>query len=165
MPSRVRVFCGQPSCSPPLASSARSSPWPRDFWLCCSELSLHCLQRSAARRKRSSLHPSFPRARQSTGSRRPGSFLFAARDVWFVVGLPVFLAQLGWSFSGVGAFIALWFVGYGIIQAFVPDILRSIGRVNVDGPGGPALGFHFAYFAPRIDWRTPSLPQPKLLRS
>lgn len=61
-------------------------------------------------------------------------FLFAARDVWFVVGLPVFLSELGWSFSQVGAFLALWVIGYGIIQAVVPGILRAVGRDNtVDG--------------------------------
>ncbi len=68
-------------------------------------------------------------------------FLFGARDVWFVVGLPVFLTQLGWSFTGVGGFIALWFIGYGIIQAFVPDILRSIGREKVDGPAAEHWAF------------------------
>lgn len=68
-------------------------------------------------------------------------FLFGARDVWFVVGLPVFLSQLGWSFTGVGGFIALWFIGYGIIQAFVPDILRTLGRQNVDGPAA----LHWAF--------------------
>lgn len=68
-------------------------------------------------------------------------FLFGARDVWFVVGLPVFLSQLGWTFAGVGAFIAFWFVGYGIIQAFVPDILRSIGREKVDGPAAQHWAF------------------------
>ena len=68
-------------------------------------------------------------------------FLFGARDVWFVVGLPVFLSQLGWTFNGVGAFIALWFIGYGIIQAFVPDILRSIGREKVDGPAARHWAF------------------------
>ncbi|MGA7156161.1 MAG: organoarsenical effux MFS transporter ArsJ [Acidobacteriaceae bacterium] len=68
-------------------------------------------------------------------------FLFAARDVWFVVGLPVFLTQLGWSFAGVGGFIALWFVGYGMIQAFVPDLLRSIGREKVDGPAARHWAF------------------------
>jgi len=68
-------------------------------------------------------------------------FLFGARDIWFVVGLPVFLSQLGWSFSGVGAFIAMWFVGYGTIQAFVPDILRSIGREKVDGPAAQHWAF------------------------
>ena len=55
-------------------------------------------------------------------------FLFAARDVWFVVGLPVFLSQLGWSFSQVGAFLALWVIGYGIVQAAVPNLLRLICR-------------------------------------
>ena len=68
-------------------------------------------------------------------------FLFGARDVWFVVGLPLFLSQLGWTFTGVGAFIALWFVGYGIIQALVPDILRSIGREKVDGPAAQHWAF------------------------
>ena len=68
-------------------------------------------------------------------------FLFGARDVWFVVGLPVFLSELGWTFAGVGAFIALWFIGYGIIQAFVPDILRSVGREKVDGPAAQHWAF------------------------
>jgi hypothetical protein len=55
-------------------------------------------------------------------------FLFSARDVWFVVGLPVFLAStLGWSFMQVGAFVAAWFIGYGMIQAVVPEILRIAG--------------------------------------
>ncbi|HER25880.1 MAG TPA: MFS transporter, partial [Rhodospirillales bacterium] len=35
-------------------------------------------------------------------------FLFASRDVWFVVGLPVFLySTLGWSFDQVGTFMAV----------------------------------------------------------
>ena len=55
-------------------------------------------------------------------------FLFAARDVWFVVGLPVFLASmLHWSFWQVGAFCAAWFIGYGFVQAAVPEILRHSG--------------------------------------
>jgi hypothetical protein len=62
-------------------------------------------------------------------------FLFSARDVWFVVGLPVFLAStLGWSFMEVGAFVAAWFIGYGMIQAVVPEILRQSGaRQGVSG--------------------------------
>lgn len=62
-------------------------------------------------------------------------FLFSARDVWFVVGLPVFLAStLGWPFMQVGAFVAAWFVGYGMIQAIVPEILRQSGaRQGVTG--------------------------------
>jgi hypothetical protein len=61
-------------------------------------------------------------------------FLFAARDVWFVVGLPVFLSELGWSSYAVGAFLALWVIGYGIIQAAVPEILRLAGGGStIDG--------------------------------
>ena len=50
-------------------------------------------------------------------------FLFAARDVWFVIALPVFLAsQLGWEHSSVGAFLALWVIAYGIVQSVAPKI-------------------------------------------
>jgi predicted MFS family arabinose efflux permease len=59
-------------------------------------------------------------------------FLFGARDIWFVVGVPVFLrGVLGWSFSQVGAFMAFWVIGYGIIQGAAPAILR--GRAPAGG--------------------------------
>ncbi len=59
--------------------------------------------------------------------------LFAARDVWFVVGLPVFLStQLGWDFWQVGGYLALWVIGYGAIQAVAPRILRR-GGAEPDG--------------------------------
>jgi predicted MFS family arabinose efflux permease len=51
-------------------------------------------------------------------------FLFGARDVWFVVGLPVFLYASGWSFAAVGGFLALWTIGYGLIQAAAPMLVR-----------------------------------------
>jgi len=52
-------------------------------------------------------------------------FLFGARDIWFVVALPVFLYEvLGWSFSQLGSFIALWIIVYGIVQALAPKILH-----------------------------------------
>ncbi|MEQ9489517.1 MAG: organoarsenical effux MFS transporter ArsJ [Alphaproteobacteria bacterium] len=61
-------------------------------------------------------------------------FLFASRDVWFVVGVPIFLyEQAGWRFDQVGAFMAVWVVGYGIVQALVPGLL---GR----GSSGSAAG-------------------------
>jgi predicted MFS family arabinose efflux permease len=62
-------------------------------------------------------------------------FLFGARDIWFVVGVPIFLrAGLGWSFSEVGAFMAFWVIGYGIIQSAAPAVLRiGLGRTP---PGG-----------------------------
>ncbi len=52
-------------------------------------------------------------------------FLFASRDVWFVVGLPVYLRTvLGWSFWQVGTFLAIWVIGYGIVQASAPRFVR-----------------------------------------
>lgn len=50
-------------------------------------------------------------------------FLFAARDVWFVVALPAFLVtQLGWQHYQIGAFFALWLMGYGAVQTMAPVI-------------------------------------------
>lgn len=52
-------------------------------------------------------------------------FLFGARDVWFVVALPVFLYEtLGWSFMEVGGFMAAWVIGYGAVQAAAPMVVR-----------------------------------------
>ena len=51
-------------------------------------------------------------------------FLFGARDVWFVVALPVYLyAVFHWSFMQVGGFLALWVIGYGLVQASAPNFL------------------------------------------
>lgn len=48
-------------------------------------------------------------------------FLFASRDVWFVIALPVFLKEvLGWDFWQVGFFMASWVIGYGIVQSIAP---------------------------------------------
>lgn len=48
-------------------------------------------------------------------------FLFGARDIWFVVALPVFLSStLGWDHGSVGGFLAVWVIGYGIVQSFSP---------------------------------------------
>ena len=53
-------------------------------------------------------------------------FLFAARDTWFVIALPVFLqAELGWSFAEVGGFLALWIIGYGLVQSVTPKLLKK----------------------------------------
>jgi predicted MFS family arabinose efflux permease len=52
-------------------------------------------------------------------------FLFGARDVWFVVAVPVFMySELKWSFMWVGGFMALWVIGYGFVQAAAPMLLR-----------------------------------------
>ena len=64
-------------------------------------------------------------------------FLFAARDVWFVIALPVFLAQaLGWDFWQVGGFLAAWVIGYGIVQSLAPLVT---GRSAVQVPGTGAV--------------------------
>ncbi|TVQ94289.1 MAG: MFS transporter [Chromatiaceae bacterium] len=91
-------------------------------------------------------------------------FLFGARDVWFVVALPVFLKTvLGWSFMQVGGFMAAWVIGYGFVQATAPGLVRR-GRAG-RGPGGGAArlwslvlagipaGIAMAlWHAPTLDW-------------
>jgi MFS family permease len=67
-------------------------------------------------------------------------FLFGARDVWFVVALPVFLqAALGWRFWEVGGFMGLWVIGYGMVQASAPALRRSWGQDKP--PGVSAVEF------------------------
>jgi len=51
-------------------------------------------------------------------------FLFGSRDVWFVVGLPVFLYSQGWRYMEVAGFIASWTIGYGLVQAVAPSVIR-----------------------------------------
>ena len=63
--------------------------------------------------------------------------LFAARDVWFVVGLPFFLySELGWSFWAVGTLLAVWVIGYGAVQAAAPRFVRR----RRHGPDGEPDG-------------------------
>jgi predicted MFS family arabinose efflux permease len=62
-------------------------------------------------------------------------FLFGSRDVWFVVALPVFLYEtLDWSFIQVGGFLALWVIGYGLVQALAPRLVHR--SRHGQGPGG-----------------------------
>ncbi|MCU7853104.1 MAG: organoarsenical effux MFS transporter ArsJ [Candidatus Thiodiazotropha sp. (ex Monitilora ramsayi)] len=92
-------------------------------------------------------------------------FLFGSRDVWFVVGLPVFLYEvLGWSFTQVGGFMALWVIGYGIVQVIAPKLVRR--SHHGQGPTGHtvrlwafilalfpaaiALGLQFGWPADRV---------------
>ena len=67
-------------------------------------------------------------------------FLFAARDIWFVVALPIFLdEQLGWGFQAIGGFLAAWVIGYGIVQSMTPQLLR--GRADT-GPTAARAAKH-----------------------
>jgi hypothetical protein len=68
-------------------------------------------------------------------------FLFGARDVWFVVGLPVFLSGvLGWSHTQVGGFLAIWVIGYGFVQATAPELVRRSHQGRGPGGGTARLG-------------------------
>lgn len=81
-------------------------------------------------------------------------FLFASRDVWFVVGLPVYLRTvLDWSFWQVGAFLAIWVIGYGIVQASAPALMRRRARdtgAQPDGRSATGLAFLLAAFPAAI---------------
>lgn len=76
-------------------------------------------------------------------------FLFASRDVWFVIALPVFFeAEHHWSFYAAGGFLAVWTIGYGFVQAFAPRMLtrrRAQGR-EPDGSTATVLAFVLALF-------------------
>ncbi|MBV7317199.1 organoarsenical effux MFS transporter ArsJ [Shewanella sp. NIFS-20-20] len=62
-------------------------------------------------------------------------FLFAARDVWFVVALPVYLAaQFQWSPIEVGGFLALWVIGYGAVQTLAPIITGTGNGAQSSSP-------------------------------
>ena len=58
--------------------------------------------------------------------------LFAARDVWFVVALPVYMAsQLDWPNGMVGTFMAVWVMAYGLIQGLTPKLLKVSGQASI----------------------------------
>lgn len=73
-------------------------------------------------------------------------FLFGARDLWFVVGVPVFLSvSLGWGNTKVGAFLALWVIGYGIVQSITPSLIgRFTGGRAPQGGAAQVLAFLLA---------------------
>ena len=76
-------------------------------------------------------------------------FLFGARDVWFVVAVPVFLSSvLGWKFWQAGAFMAAWVIGYGAVQASAPAFIRRKApdgtTKNPDGSTAMSLAFALA---------------------
>lgn len=72
--------------------------------------------------------------------------LFAARDVWFVVSVPIFLASvLGWSSAQVGGFMAAWVIAYGGVQGVSPLLLKTVTGGRTPGPGlTSTLGFLLA---------------------
>jgi len=68
-------------------------------------------------------------------------FLFGARDVWFVVGIPIyFYAVLSdgteagnqTAFFTIGTFMAVWTIFYGAVQGWAPRILRASSRPETE---------------------------------
>jgi MFS family permease len=68
-------------------------------------------------------------------------FLFGARDVWFVVGIPVYFQAVlsdgtpegrREAFFLIGGFLALWIIAYGAVQAFAPRLLGARGQPEVE---------------------------------
>ena len=90
--------------------------------------------------------------------------LFGARDVWFVVGVPVFLYAAGWTFTMVGGFLAAWTIGYGLVQALAPALVkRSDDGLSTEVPAARlwsallavvpiALAIAVAMRAPHLEW-------------
>ncbi len=64
-------------------------------------------------------------------------FLFGARDVWFVVGIPVYFQAVlsdgtpegrREAFFLIGGFLAVWIIAYGAVQALAPRLLGQGAR-------------------------------------
>lgn len=91
------VLCGVLAFVPPLMGKSRASKTARELFAKSRGINLLAAARVA---------------------------LFGARDVWFVVGVPVFLYAAGWTFTMVGAFLALWTIGYGVVQGAAPHLVR-----------------------------------------
>jgi MFS family permease len=77
--------------------------------------------------------------------------LFGARDVWFVVALPVFLYSSGWSFAAVGGFLAIWTIGYGLVQAAAPALIqRSTDGLSAEVPAARLWCLGLAVIPPAL---------------
>ncbi|MEM9131119.1 MAG: organoarsenical effux MFS transporter ArsJ [Actinomycetota bacterium] len=91
-------------------------------------------------------------------------FLFGARDLWFVVALPIYLdTELGWSFQGIGAFLAAWVIGYGVVQSMAPPILRRARGREVRAARWWALALGLVAAAIAVALAVGARPEPVLV--
>ncbi len=93
-------------------------------------------------------------------------FMFGARDVWFVVGLPVFLYANGWRFLEVGGFLAAWTIAYGGVQAIAPSLVsRSADGLSREVPAARlwAAALALVPIVLAIIMQTASLGRPDLI--
>ena len=86
-------------------------------------------------------------------------FLFGARDVWFVVGIPIyFYAVLSdgspdsnrTAFFIIGIFMALWIIFYGAIQASAPRLLRAKTKSEATLVGEARFWVGTLFFVPLV---------------
>ena len=93
-------------------------------------------------------------------------FMFGSRDVWFVVGLPVFLYVNGWRYMGVAGFLAAWTIGYGGVQAIAPMLVsRSADGLSREVPAARLWGVVLALIplAIALTLAAPWLGRPDLV--
>ncbi|NAW86351.1 organoarsenical effux MFS transporter ArsJ [Photobacterium halotolerans] len=91
-------------------------------------------------------------------------FLFGARDVWFVVALPVYLGSVfGWNHSAVGGFMAAWVMAYGFVQGFAPKLTgKAQGKVP-DGQAATRWALLLAIITAGIAYGVQIQWQPELV--
>ena len=84
-------------------------------------------------------------------------FLFGARDVWFVVGIPIYFYAIlsdgsadgnRSAFFLVGTFMAVWIILYGAVQASAPKILRAKDRTEAEIVAGARFWVGALFFVP-----------------
>ena len=93
-------------------------------------------------------------------------FMFGSRDVWFVVGLPVFLYGFGWQYMQVAGFVAAWTIAYGVVQALTPQVVsRSRDGLSREVPAARLWGTALTLIpvALAIALTMPGMPRPDLI--
>ena len=93
-------------------------------------------------------------------------FLFGSRDVWFVVGLPVFLYGQGWQYMNVAGFIAAWTIAYGTVQAVAPSLVaRSHDGLSREVPAARIWGLALTAIPAALAFliAMPGMPRPDLV--
>lgn len=76
----------------------------------------------------------FSKSKRINGLSAARLFLFGARDIWFVVALPVYLqTQLDWQHVEVGSFLAAWIIVYGLVQSFAPKLTQMVSKKTPNG--------------------------------
>jgi hypothetical protein len=84
-------------------------------------------------------------------------FLFGARDVWFVVGIPIYFYSVlsdgtpegnRAAFFLVGTFMAVWVILYGAVQASAPRLLRAKDKTQAQIVGEASFWVGALFFVP-----------------